>query len=194
MITTELYFSVDVEADGPIPSLYSMLSIGVCVAGRKSEGGPFIGMDPDAYEWYAELKPIPDATFIPEALAVSGLDRTKLIKEGEDPFLAMLQLNRWVLDTAAKFDARPIFVAYPLGFDWSFVHWYFMAYNKSDPFGFSNAIDIKTMFMTQSRNLLTKSTKKNMPKELGSKRKHTHNALDDAKGQADLFANLMVVR
>jgi hypothetical protein len=60
-----------------------------------------------------------------------------------------------------------------------------------DPFGFSNAIDIKTLFYAKSGFLLSNSAKKNMPKHIKTKRRHTHNALDDAKGQADIFANLM---
>jgi hypothetical protein len=33
-MAAETYFSVDVEADGPIPGPYSMISVGVAVAGR----------------------------------------------------------------------------------------------------------------------------------------------------------------
>src|SRR6266508_1156457 len=64
----ELYVAVDVEADGPIPGPYSMISLGMAVAGR-----------PDL-TFYTELRPISD-DFVPQALAVSGLDRDRLLRE-----------------------------------------------------------------------------------------------------------------
>src|SRR6266511_1089365 len=63
----ELYVAVDVEADGPIPGPYSMISLGMAVAGR-----------PDL-TFYTELRPISD-DFVPQALAVSGLDRDRLLR------------------------------------------------------------------------------------------------------------------
>jgi hypothetical protein len=72
----ELYVATDVEADGPIPGPYSMLSLGMAVAGR-----------PDL-TFYSELKPISDE-FVPEALAVSGLDRDRLITEAPTAAEAM---------------------------------------------------------------------------------------------------------
>ena len=44
----ELYVAVDVEADGPIPGPYSMLSLGMAVAGRSE------------LTFYTELQPISD--------------------------------------------------------------------------------------------------------------------------------------
>ncbi|MFH0521079.1 hypothetical protein ACHBTE_28360 [Streptomyces sp. M41] len=38
-IKPSLYISVDIEADGPIPGPYSMLSLGVAVAGVQDTGG-----------------------------------------------------------------------------------------------------------------------------------------------------------
>jgi hypothetical protein len=40
----EIYFSVDVEADGPIPGPYSMVSFGAAVAGVRDEA--FTPWDP----------------------------------------------------------------------------------------------------------------------------------------------------
>lgn len=59
------YVAVDVEADGPILGPYGMLSLGMAVTGR-----------PDL-TFYTELRPISDQ-FVPEAVAVSGLDRHRL--------------------------------------------------------------------------------------------------------------------
>ncbi|HWT92547.1 MAG TPA: hypothetical protein VN238_06095, partial [Solirubrobacteraceae bacterium] len=73
----DVYLSADVETDGPIPGRFSMLSFGLCVAGR-GDGETFERADPEARTFYRELAPLPDAGCDPEALAVSGLDRDAL--------------------------------------------------------------------------------------------------------------------
>ncbi|MET0492939.1 MAG: exonuclease, partial [Actinoplanes sp.] len=76
---------MDVEADGPIPGPYSMLSFGMAAAATY-DGQVFTRLQPETF--YRELQPIsPD--FVPAALAVSGLDREKLGTEGADPAIAM---------------------------------------------------------------------------------------------------------
>lgn len=184
----ELYVSVDVEADGPIPGPYSMLSFGMAACGISDENG-FAATDPAERTFYAELQPISDA-FDPEALAVSGLDRDRLVAEGRDPAEAMAAAAAWVRETATG--ATPIVVAYPLGFDWMWLYWYFMRFAENgSPFGHSRHLDIKTLYAAKAGALIARSTKGQMPAELLPRRPHTHNALDDAIEQAELFQNLM---
>src|SRR5947208_2469107 len=85
----DVYFSVDIEADGPIPGPYSMLSVGVAVAGRFD--GTFSAADPTRDTFYRELRPISEQ-YVPEALAVSGLDRGEPGRTGADPAVAMDEL------------------------------------------------------------------------------------------------------
>ena len=188
MAKRELYMSVDVEADGPIPGPYSMLSFGLAACGTSDENG-FSATDPAVRTFYAELKPISDA-FDPEALAVSGLDRDRLAAEGREPAEAMAVAAAWVRETAAG--ATPIVVAYPLGYDWMWLYWYFMRFAENgSPFGHSRHLDMKTLYAAKAGALIARSTKGQMPAELLSRRPHTHNALDDAVEQAELFQNLM---
>jgi hypothetical protein len=70
-----LYISVGIEADGPIPGPYSLLSLGAAVAGVQDADG-FTAADPEQRTFYRELRPISDE-FVPEVLAVSGLDRDR---------------------------------------------------------------------------------------------------------------------
>ncbi len=186
MARREAYFSIDVEADGPIPGPYSMLSFGMAACGVSGEDG---FSPPDTQTFYAELKPISDA-FEPEALAVSGLDRDRLAREGRDPGEAMNAAGAWVAETAAGMS--PVVVAYPLGFDWMWLYWYFLRFAAGgSPFGHSRHLDIKTLYAAKAGALISRSTKRQMPAELLSRRPHTHNALDDAIEQAELFQNLM---
>lgn len=182
----EVYFSVDIEADGPIPGPYSMISVGVAVAGVREES--FTAIDPTRSTFYRELRPISDE-YDPAALAVSGLERDALLRDGTDPAVAMADLVAWVRKTAGG--ARPVVVAYPACYDWMFLYWYLVRFTGASPFGHSGCLDMKTLYATKARVALTGATKRAMPPGLLSQRRHTHHALDDAVEQAELFANLV---
>lgn len=185
----DLYFSCDIEADGPIPGPFSMSSIGLCVCGLRQDGEAFVPIDVELETFYAELKPISES-FDPQAMAVSGLDRDDLIRNGKPPKQAMQELEAWVEELAGRHQARPVFAAYPLGYDWMFSYWYMSHFARS-PFGFSSAIDMKTLYSQKFGVPICRSTKRFMPKRLLSGRKHTHNALDDAIGQGEMFQKMM---
>jgi hypothetical protein len=185
-VRADVYVSVDVEADGPIPLVHSLSALGACVAGRF-DGEAFTRADPTAETFYAELAPVSDE-FDAEAAAVAGLDRARLQREGEAPEAAMRRFAAWVRQVTGE--DRPVFVAYPASFDWSWVSIYLTRFAGDNPFGFSGVLDMKTMYATKARVRLGKAVKRQMPKSLLSTRPHTHHALDDAVEQADLFANL----
>ncbi|MEJ8671706.1 MULTISPECIES: 3'-5' exoribonuclease domain-containing protein [unclassified Streptomyces] len=186
-IRPSLYISVDIEADGPIPGPYSMLSLGAAVAGMQDAEG-FTAADPEKDTFYRELRPISDE-FVPEALAVSGLDRERLREEGVDPALALAQFTRWVREVGG--DAQPVMCGYPASYDWTFLYWYLIRFTGASPFGHSGCMDMKTLYATKAGLPLRAVAKGTMPRELLSRRRHTHHALDDAVEQAELFANLM---
>jgi hypothetical protein len=75
-----------------------------------------------------------------------------------------------------------------------FVYHYLVAYHGSSPFGFSGVLDLKTFYAARSGAVLGRATKRSMPRHLLSPRPHTHHALDDAREQADLLANLLAYR
>jgi hypothetical protein len=182
-----LYISVDIEADGPIPGPYSMLSLGAAVAGVQDAGG-FTPADPERLTFYRELRPISEE-FVPEALAVSGLDRERLRTEGAEPVVALREFSAWVREVGAG--AQPVMCGYPASYDWTFLYWYLIRFTAQSPFGHSGCLDMKTLYATKAGLPLRAVAKRTMPRELLSKRRHTHHALDDAIEQAELFANLM---
>lgn len=187
-----LYISVDIEADGPIPGPYSMISFGAAVAGRQ-DAASYTPTDPEAHTFYRELAPISE-DFVPEALAVSGLDRDRLIAEGSEPATAMAEFSTWVREVSSKAGqgAQPVMCGYPASYDWTFLYWYLMHFTGASPFGHSGCLDMKTLYATKARLPLRAVAKGTMPRQLLSKRRHTHHALDDAIEQAELFSNLMV--
>jgi hypothetical protein len=73
----DVYFSADVETDGPIPGPYSLLSFALVYAGRF-DGVRFERPAELDRTFYRELRPISDA-FEREALNVNRLDRERLL-------------------------------------------------------------------------------------------------------------------
>lgn len=186
-VRASVYVSVDVEADGPIPGPYSMLSFGAAVAGRQDADG-YVAAAPEAVTFYRELRPI-SAEFVPEALAVSGLDRERLLAEGAQPEAALREFTAWVREVSRG--GQPVMCGYPAAFDWTFLYWYLMRFTGESPFGHSGCLDMKTLYATKARLPLRAVAKRTMPAGLLSRRPHTHHALDDAIEQAELFNNLM---
>jgi hypothetical protein len=182
----DVYFSADVETDGPIPGPYSMLSFALVPAGTF-DGKSF--QRPKTYQntFYSQLRPISDQ-FEPEALAVNGLDRDALLTTGTDPAQAMRDASRWITNRCGG--AEPVLVAYPLSFDWSWLYWYFIQFTGASPFKHSRCFDVKTAVAVKCGVPVACAGRKNLPAALQSKHAHTHHAVDDAIAQAEIFANI----
>ncbi len=169
----EIYFSVDIEADGPIPGRYSMLSVG-CAACHLDSGiiDTFLRnlellsgaiQDEDTMKWWRKH---PDAYAETRENPVS-------------PTRAMLDFYNWVHLVSNKYAGKPVMVAYPAGFDFTFTHWYFMRFALNDPFGFQ-CIDMKTYAMALLKKPFKETTKKNMPVGWVPRSELPHNALEYA--------------
>lgn len=173
---SETYISVDVEADGPIPGVYSMLSIG---AVAYDNDGSYLG------EFSVNIKQIPGASQDPSTMEFwkgnkAAYEATKV--NAVEPLEAMVKFDEWV----AQYN-KPVFVAYPAGFDFTFTHWYFIRYLGRDPFGFS-ALDLKSFAMAVLATDYRATTKKNMPRSWFIRsNKHSHIAVEDAREQGELF-------
>ncbi|MDA2922431.1 3'-5' exoribonuclease [Patescibacteria group bacterium AH-259-L07] len=193
----EVYISVDIEASGPAPApdakpMYSMVSLGACVVGNTSQ------------TFYRELKPTTDTYTIDALTHCSFSDETaKRIQElgggpeatmaalsetGNDPQTAMRSFAYWVLSVSGK--NRPVFVGFNATFDWMFVHPYFHRFLGKSPFGISG-LDIKSYYMGMMRCRWAETTKRRIDKRFRTNRRHTHHALDDAIGQAQMFEKFL---
>ena len=155
------YIMVDIESDGPIPGDYSMISFGAVVVDEQLDK-----------TFYGKLRPISDI-FIPEALAVSGHSREETFTF-EKPEKVMADFAEWIKSVSPD---RPIFISDNNGFDWMFICWYFHHFTGTNPFGHSSQ-NLGSLYKG-----LVKSVFKNF-KHL-RKTKHTHNPVDDAKGNAE---------
>jgi len=183
----DVYFSADVETDGPIPGPFSILSFALVFAG-SFDGERFTRPKDYSCSFYAELHPISEQ-FEPEALRVNGLDRKRLCAEGRAPEDAMRDAAMWVAKVAVR--GRPVLVAYPVSFDWSWLYWYFVRFTKDgSPFRHSRCFDIKTAIAVKGHMPISDASRPNLFPSLRSNHIHTHHALDDAAEQAEIFANV----
>ena len=157
---------VDIEADGPYPGKYSMISVGAVLVNEKLDT-----------TFYAHLRPISDE-WLPKALAISGFSREETLGF-DDPSEVMHRFKDW-LDGIERGPCW--FIADNGGFDWGFVNWYFHTFCGMNPFG-HNSDDLQSVHrglvkdMTEDFEHLRETT-------------HSHNALDDAKGNAEALLKM----
>jgi len=170
----ELYISVDIEAAGPVPSVFSMLSLGAVI------------VDDPKKTFYIELKPVNDK-FVPDAMKVVGRTLQDFAKNGRDPREAMTAFRDWLVSVAKA--AKPVFVGFNATFDWAFVNFYFHEYLGENPFGFGG-IDIKSYYMGMTGCAWEDTRSSRIRSELKGPSPHTHNALDDAVEQAEMFKRM----
>src|SRR5262249_28519638 len=104
----------------------------------------------------------------------------------QDPETAMKKYVAWIKSLPGK----PVFVAYPAGYDFLFVYWYLIRFTGSSPFSHS-ALDIKSYAMAVLKTEYRESVKRNMPRHWFDPIPHTHVALDDALEQGALFCNML---
>lgn len=179
------WFCIDIEASGPVPALYDMVSLGAVAVqddGQQlSLGGSF----------YVELRP-ESPQVDAEAMRVNGLDIHALRAHGLPRAQALGELSRWVRAQTAP-GAKPVFVGHNAPFDWSFVSWCYTAEGLPNPFGYK-AFDTKAFsagvlgLHWLDTNKETLSERLALPAEdLGQK----HRADYDAAYQAQILVALL---
>lgn len=192
----EIYFSCDIETDGPIPGVNSMLSLGsVAFSPEGEEIDTFkvnirplmfpAKADPGTLEWW---KRHPDAW-------------NAATEHAQDPGVATRNFITWIERTLMHYPKhKPVCVCYPAGFDFTFIYWYCVRFGlnvegqdtyKRCPFGFS-ALDIKSFVAAKLKLAFRDTVKENMPVSwFEGLPNHSHDALEDAKEQGMLFFRIL---
>jgi len=177
---TEIYVSTDVETDGPVPGLNSMLSFGsAAFLADKTLVGTFS----------ANLELLPEAASDPVTMAWW---KTKpeaweaCRRNPQPPVLVMPQYASWL----KSLPGAPVFVGYPAAFDFMFVTYYLFRFAGESPFSYA-ALDIKSYAMALMKVGFSDVSKANMPQRWFDELPYTHIALDDAISQGALFCNML---
>jgi hypothetical protein len=117
---------------------------------------------------------------------VKFFDRGYPIKQLISQKEGMEQFEAWL-----KQFEHPIFVSFN-SWDWVHVMYYFWKFLGRCPFGLpGRSIDIKVYFMGREGKPYQKTHKHAVTKRYPTNFPHTHNGLDDAIEQADIFAKML---
>ncbi len=158
-----MLFIIDVESDGPVPPLYSMISFGAIAVTRSLDK-----------TFHGKVTPLPGAKRLEAAAAISGVSVEEHATY-QAPELVMQDFADWI--TSVNADGRPIFISDNPAFDWGFINYYFHAFLGKNPFGYS-ARRIGDFYCGLTKDYFASWKKLR-------KTKHDHNPVNDAKGNAE---------
>jgi hypothetical protein len=141
--------------------------------------------------FYGTLDQLPDAEIDldtekfweehPEAWDAARLD-------AKDPGYVMTQFMAWLKDLMSRHTVS--LVAYPSGFDFTFLYWYMQTFCGESPLMHS-CIDIRSFVMGMTGRPFRRTGKKYWPKRWSSGMTHNHNALSDATEQGLSFIKIL---
>lgn len=192
----EIYISTDIEADGPIPGEYSMLSLGSVAL---DEDGKILG------KFYKKLKTLEHAKQHPQTIEFWNKNKkayAEATSNPESPEKVMKEYSNWLEKISEKHNKELYFLAYPATWDFMFVSWYLIKFVKryeknhflDVPFH-HQGIDIRTFAMAHSKKPYSQSGTSAWPESLLKIEKPKdfleHKAVDDALKQGLLFINLL---
>ncbi|MBF2049761.1 MAG: exonuclease [Leptolyngbya sp. IPPAS B-1204] len=180
-MTTEIFVSTDIEADGPIPGIYSMLSFG---------SAAYLPDKTLVDTFSANLETLPGAITHPKTMAWWQTQPEAWAACRQDlqpPEIAMQNYSKWL----KALPGQPVFLAYPATFDFMFIQWYLIRFTGESPFA-QSGLDVKTYAMAMLKTPYRESGKSKMPSHwFDPGLPHTHVALDDAKEHGALFCNML---
>lgn len=164
-----MWIVVDVEADGPCPGLYSMVSLGAVV------------VEPGLSRTFRGLTaPISD-DWKPDALAISGVSRSEHVTYPA-PAKTMAAFRDW-LAGLSEAPGRTLVSDNP-AFDGQFINYYFHRFVGHNPFG-SSARRIGDLYAGWKGDAALGSEWKQLRRTI-----HTHDPVDDAIGNAEALLSM----
>jgi len=182
-----IFLSIDVEASGPMPGLYSLVSIGAVPVVRR--GGCWFVDKQDTF--YVELQPQDGAMELAEATAIHGLTSAHLEEHGSPPTEALRDFCEYFDNLKDQYSrVRP--AAWPSSFDAPYVGWVAQRYLDRNPLGHS-AFDIPSYAM----GLLDCTDRRKLHNVMvaagyeAPENPNEHNALADAIEQAETLTWLL---
>ena len=158
---------VDVEADGQVPHLYSMVCFGAVVVEEGLHR-----------TFYGQTAPISD-DFVPDSLAISGFTREEH-ETFDDPLDTMVEFYEWLESISPKHQLT--FLSDNNGFDWQFINYYFHRFIGKNPFGWSSR-RIGDIYCGMQNDYYAKWKRLR-------ETKHDHHPVNDAKANAEVILKM----
>lgn len=158
---------VDVEADGPCPGLFSMISLGAMIVDYTMDKTFYAQLAPISLDWDAA------------ALAVTGFTREECLGFPL-PMEGMHNFSNWLNQVCAT---NPMFISDNNGFDWQFVNYYCWRFLGANPFGHSS-MNLGSFYKGLEKNI-------SMNFKRWRKTKHTHHPVDDCRGNVEALLKMI---
>lgn len=159
---------IDVESTGPHPLSYSLIQIGA--------------VDLNGAEFSCKMRPRPGTLADPGAMNAIGLTWSEVC-EWPDPEGQIKLFEEFLRDTYAG--KRVTSWSDNPAFDWQFINAYLWEYTGGNPLGFSMR-RIGDFYAGMQHNVYAASKWKKLRDT-----KHTHDALDDARGNAEALQKIL---
>lgn len=172
----EFYIVVDIEASGPSPCKYAMLSLGAATLNEP----------PDSF--YVEIKPDKDG-YQQESMDVHELSLQDLKSSGTEVKTALQDFLAWV-EKVTPSGSEPVFCAFNAPFDWMYVNDYFHCYLGYNPFG-HKALDIKALYMGHRRTTWGETSHAAISAAYHKAESLSHHAREDALQEAILLKEIL---
>jgi len=180
----DIYVSIDIETTGPVPGIYSMISLGAAAFTRDGD---------ELGTCSANLAELPDAVRHPDTMKWwQGQPEAWALatKDPAPPENVMASFVTWIV----RLGGKPIAAAWPAAFDFGFVNWYCHRFVGHNPLGFA-CLDIRSLAqgLTYSRGYydLRENQIKAMRDEVNTDGLAEHVAVDDAVEQGRLLVALL---
>lgn len=180
MKSVDIYVSTDIEADGEVPGINSMLSFAsVAYLSDKTILSTFT----------KNLKTLPDAVSNSDTMRwwQEFPEAWKNCRENTElPETAIKEYGEWL----ENLPGRIIFLAYPVAYDFRFIDYYLQCFFGRNPFRY-RTIDIRSYAMGMLNLPYNKANRQLLPAEWTDNLPHTHVALDDALEHGAFFCNML---
>lgn len=182
------YVVVDIEADGPVPGLHSMISLGA-VAVSLADGV--------LTDFEVNLAPLDGATAHPDTLAWFQREAPEawdyVNRNQVAPGAAMTRFADW----ARTLPEPRLLVACPSPFDFMWIDWYLYRFLGDQlrppalyPLFRGCALDLVTLYADRHNVPFHRMGPRRIPEDWLGGHAHTHKALDDARGYAQVLLRL----
>lgn len=183
------YVVVDIEADGPIPGSYSMISLGAVAASVEN------GL---VAEFEINLEPLASASTHPATMHWFNTEAPRALAYARaNPVAPGLAVHRF-LEWARGLAEPRVLAACPSPFDFMWLNWYLHEFAGDelkpptlDPVFTSSALDIATLYAAQNGIPFHEMRTSRIPDSYLDGHAHTHLAIDDARGYACALLHLL---
>ncbi len=203
MAKQTIVFSLDVEASGPIPGPWWMCSFGICrtddvQVGFSTELRPLVipGVsepdDPNAMKVVAAG--LADLSWDDAQSPEENCRRVRAHFEqrGLEPRAALEQLGAWLAKEVGT--NRAVIMGSPVTYDFMWLYWYWWRFmGQMPPFGFSG-LDLRSYFMGMHGVDFLGTGKERYLKHYPNAFAHTHDPLDDARQQGQIWRDMVADR